>query len=193
MPLVRREATRRCPAQKGAQYQDTFGRGCEWYATPSSCHSRYHGGLQTGCGVDALRRGRPASKCAVGTDFNIISNPSCRQNLRLIHVAKQFTVQELIPHTSVDIFAVVIFSWAARLNVGGNNAQFCQPLAQFRCNQLATIVTAQIFRRPMHQHCGHAPAFPCARTQSRYRSVRAETVRGITAHPTWWSTYQIRR
>ena len=38
--------------QRGPQYQDTFGRGCEWYAGQNSCYSRYRRGLCTGCFPD---------------------------------------------------------------------------------------------------------------------------------------------
>jgi len=44
--------------QKGAQFQDPFGRGCVWYAAQSFCHSRYRSRLQIClrsliCGIDA--------------------------------------------------------------------------------------------------------------------------------------------
>lgn len=37
---------------KGAQYQNTSGRGCEWYAGQSICYIRYHSGLYTSCCPD---------------------------------------------------------------------------------------------------------------------------------------------
>ncbi|NBH81315.1 hypothetical protein D3Z52_25285, partial [Clostridiaceae bacterium] len=40
-----REEIRRCRKQKGAQYQNTSGRGCEWYASPNRCYRRYQSGL----------------------------------------------------------------------------------------------------------------------------------------------------
>ena len=45
MPQGQREETRRCRKQKGAQYQNTSGRGCEWYASPNRCYRRYQSGL----------------------------------------------------------------------------------------------------------------------------------------------------
>ena len=57
MPAIaRRILTRRAHAeeirawavQKGAQHQDTFGRGCAWYAGPSGCYSRFRRGLHRG-------------------------------------------------------------------------------------------------------------------------------------------------
>ncbi|SEJ16135.1 hypothetical protein SAMN05216318_12822 [Nitrosomonas eutropha] len=29
-------------ARKGAQHQDTSGRGCAWYAAQNPCYTRYH-------------------------------------------------------------------------------------------------------------------------------------------------------
>ena len=45
MRLARAAATREWVVQKGAQYQDTSGRGCAWYASPNSCYRSYPGGL----------------------------------------------------------------------------------------------------------------------------------------------------
>ena len=33
---------------KGAQHENTSGRGCAWSAGPSPYYTRYHGGLHTG-------------------------------------------------------------------------------------------------------------------------------------------------
>ena len=33
------------PGQKGAQHQNTSGRGCAWYANPNPCYRRYPSGL----------------------------------------------------------------------------------------------------------------------------------------------------
>ena len=45
MGVVLEEAIKIWPRQKGAQYQDTFGRGCAWYAGQNPYYRRYHGGL----------------------------------------------------------------------------------------------------------------------------------------------------
>ena len=45
-------ATRGWDEQKGAQQQNTFGRGCAWYASQSCCYSGYHSGLHTSNGID---------------------------------------------------------------------------------------------------------------------------------------------
>ncbi len=39
-------ATKGWAGQKGAQHQDTPGRGCAWYASPNPCYRSYPSGLQ---------------------------------------------------------------------------------------------------------------------------------------------------
>ena len=48
MRLGHGAATKTWPAQKGAQLQDTSGRGCAWYAGQNVCYGRYHSGLRSG-------------------------------------------------------------------------------------------------------------------------------------------------
>ena len=47
---------------KGAQHQDTSGRGCAWYAAQSRCDARYRGRLHTSWPPDGRDPGR-ASDC----------------------------------------------------------------------------------------------------------------------------------
>ena len=45
---VQKEAMRRWDAQKGAQHQDTSGRGCAWYAGQNHYYRRYRCRYSTG-------------------------------------------------------------------------------------------------------------------------------------------------
>lgn len=58
---------RRSVSQKGAKHQNTSGRGCAWYAGPSSCYGRSRGRLHASWRVDKPLQ----SRC-----------PDCRQRLR---------------------------------------------------------------------------------------------------------------
>ena len=63
-PLARGVEIRRWAAQKGAQHQDTFGRGCAWYAGAILYQFWYHSGLRscsaTDCGIPGrVPSGRP--------------------------------------------------------------------------------------------------------------------------------------
>jgi len=49
------------PAQKGAQHQNTPGRGCGWSAGPSSYYARYRRGLRTSFAVDGGNRSRASA------------------------------------------------------------------------------------------------------------------------------------
>lgn len=45
MRLAKKETTKICGLQKRAQYKAALGRGCAWYADPSTYHGRYHSRL----------------------------------------------------------------------------------------------------------------------------------------------------
>ena len=47
-----RGGNQRWAAQKGAQHQDTFGRGCAWYAGAILYHFWYHSGLHSCSAID---------------------------------------------------------------------------------------------------------------------------------------------
>ena len=58
MRRARSGATRPSASQKGAQHQDTSGRGCSWYAAASPCHFGFRRGLHTCSGPRVrLQRG----------------------------------------------------------------------------------------------------------------------------------------
>ena len=56
-PLALEVETRQWAVQKGAQHQNTSGRGCAWYAGAILCHFWYHSGLHNCSAVD---RGLPS-------------------------------------------------------------------------------------------------------------------------------------
>ena len=80
-----------------------------------------------------MRGRRTAAQAAAGSDFVVVILPLFRQHLRFIQIAKQLTVQKLIPHPivealaiavpAVETLAIAVLPGAAWLNAGGDDAR----------------------------------------------------------------------
>lgn len=58
---------------------------------------------------EAFRRGRSVSQCAVRPDSVVVDAPLLDQDLRFSQRVKDFTVEQLVPESGVEAFAVPVF------------------------------------------------------------------------------------
>ena len=72
--------------------------------------------------------------------------PSLNDYLGFEECVKEFAVKKLIPHLTVERFTVSILPWASWFDVECVNSDIFEPLSQFSCNELWTIVGADMLR-----------------------------------------------
>lgn len=83
------------------------------------------------------------------TNLVIVSSPSFDDDPSFQQSEEDLAIQKLVPHLAVEGLTVSILPWTSGLNVERLYANIFEPFSQFSCNELWTVVRANMLRDPV--------------------------------------------
>ncbi len=71
-------------------------------------------------------------------------HPSSRQDLHFEHCIKYFHVKKLIPHFTVETFAIAVLPGASRFDIGCCHIDLREPFSELRCSKFRSVIASYI-------------------------------------------------